>query len=198
MMVPRLLYPETPAQVLPLPTADNPSGIAVSGGEYLPVVDENGIVKARATREWIHSGEKLLHPVVHMHVVDRFGRMWLQRRSAAKKGWPLLWDFAVGGHVSYGEQPLEALFREAAEEVGLSDFNPMCIDSYIWEADTQRELIFSYAAVGSFSLIPDEVEVEEVRLWTAGEIEDVLGKGLLTPSFELEFSRTGKILQTLL
>ena len=67
--------------------------------EMLPIVEPNGAVVARASRSSCHSGTKLLHPVVHLHIIDRFGRIYLQRRSARKSLFPLYWDTAVGGHV---------------------------------------------------------------------------------------------------
>ena len=48
--------------------------------EIFPIVDETGTVVGRATRGECHSGSKLLHPVVHLHVFDRQGRLYLQRR----------------------------------------------------------------------------------------------------------------------
>ncbi len=49
--------------------------------ELFPVVDENGDVIGSATRGECHSGSMKLHPVVHLHVIDRHGRILLQRRS---------------------------------------------------------------------------------------------------------------------
>ena len=82
-------------------------------------MEPSGLVYGRATRDWCHSGSKVLHPVVHLHIVDRFGNIYLQKRAMTKDLLPGYWDTAVGGHVTYGEQAVEALYREAAEELGL-------------------------------------------------------------------------------
>ncbi len=166
--------------------------------EMLPVVEENGVVTAQMSRSFAHDGAKALHPVVHLQVIDRFGRIFLQKRSAAKKLLPGYWDTAVGGHVTYGESVMEALFREAREEIGLSDFNPIDMDSYVWESDTEREWGNVYAAVGNFDLHPVNDEVDEGRYWTPEEISAALGKGILTPNFENEYQRIGSALQALL
>lgn len=188
-MIRRLMYPEFPAPVLPHPTVDSPADDSAAGGEYLPITDPDGVVTARARRSWIHREEKILHPVIHLHVIDREGRIWLQKRSATKDKYPGRWDFAVGGHVAYGEQPEEALFRESSEEIGLRDFNPMLLECYVFEGRTERELVYSFATVGNFRLTADEIEVSEVAPWTPEAITEALGKGIFTPSFEDEFPR---------
>ena len=40
------------------------------GEEWLPVVDAQGKVIGRAPRSVCHSGSKLLHPVVHLHIIN--------------------------------------------------------------------------------------------------------------------------------
>lgn len=165
--------------------------------EMLPVVEQNGLVIGQASRPACHSG-KLLHPVVHLHIVNRLGQIYLQRRSEQKKHFPLYWDSSVGGHVSYGEHMEEALFREAAEELGFYDFNPQGILSYVWEDDRERELVNVYAAVGDFKLNPDNWEVCEGRYWTPEEIGSATGQGILTPDFEYEYKMVRDNLLSLL
>ena len=87
--------------------------------EIFPVVDENGNVIGSATRQECHSGSKILHPVVQLHVFDPQGRLYLQRRPEWKDIQPGKWDTAVGGHVDYGEDVVDALHREASEELGI-------------------------------------------------------------------------------
>lgn len=48
--------------------------------ELFPIVDETGNVIDSATRGEFHSGSKLLHPVVHLHVFNSKGDIYLQRR----------------------------------------------------------------------------------------------------------------------
>lgn len=52
-------------------------------------------------------------------IFDSFGRVLIQRRADGKRLWPGLWDFSVGGSVGVGESSLEAILREAKEELGV-------------------------------------------------------------------------------
>ena len=124
-----LIYPVSPAPLLPLPSADNPGEVLRPGGEMVPVVEANGLVIGQATRLSVHNGSKLMHPVVHLHIINRAGMLYLQKRSMSKDLLPGRWDTAVGGHVDYGEGLEEALYREASEELGFKDFNPVYLKS---------------------------------------------------------------------
>ena len=193
-----LIYPVSPAPVMPLPSADNPGDRPRPTGEMVPVVEENGLVIGQATRQSVHDGSKLMHPVIHLHIINREGCLYIQKRSMKKDLLPGRWDTAVGGHVDYGETLEEALYREASEELGFRDFNPIFLKSYIWESAREKELVSVFATVGNFTLKPDNDEVTEGRYWNMSEIESNLARGLFTPNFEQEFKSIKDTLLALL
>ena len=45
--------------------------------EWFDLVDEEGRVTGKATREQCHDGSKLLHPVVHVHIFNSDCRLLL-------------------------------------------------------------------------------------------------------------------------
>ena len=193
-----LIYPADPAPLLPLPSVDSPGDRPFPTGEMVPVVEENGLVIGQTTRQSAHSGTKLMHPVIHLHIINRDGCLYIQKRSMKKDLLPGCWDTAVGGHVDYGESLEEALYREASEELGFRDFNPLFLKSYVWESAREKELVNVFATVGNFSLKPDNDEVAEGRYWRMSDIESDLGKGLFTPNFEQEFKSIKDTLLALL
>ena len=156
--------------------------------ELFPVVDEQGAVVGRATRGECHSGSMLLHPVVHLHVFDRLGRLYLQKRPEWKDIQPGKWDTAVGGHVDYGESVEEALYREAREELGLTDFEPELMARYVFQSARERELVNAYRAVVDTPPRPSD-ELDGGRFWSPAEISAALGKDIFTPNFESEYLR---------
>lgn len=155
--------------------------------EMLPVVDDNGIVVGKATRGECHGGNKPLHPVVHLHVRDNKGRIYLQKRPEWKDIQPGKWDTAVGGHVDYGEEIPEALRREAREELGLTEFQPLFILSYIFESEREREYVNVFTAIVKGDNVVPSDELDSGRFWTVDEIEDSIGHNILTPNFENEY-----------
>lgn len=177
----QLIYPVQPARTIG-------GSKSSKSAEMLPIVLPDLTVTAQASRSYCHSGARPLHPVVHLEIINRFGEIYLQKRSASKDLLPNRWDTAVGGHISYGEYIEEALFREAAEELGLTSFNPIFVDAYIFEADAEKELVNLFAIVGAFKPHPDGEEVSDGRWWSRDEIEKNLGKDVFTPMFEREYA----------
>ena len=192
-----LIYPYDIAPVVPPPTAET-SVMKQEITEWFPVVESNGIVTGRSSRQYCHSGAKPLHPVVHLHIIDRYSRIYLQKRPMSKLIQPGKWDTAVGGHVAYGEMLLEALYRESYEELRFIEFNPVHLVTYEFESDIEKELICVYAAVGSFELKPDPDELDGGAWWELEDIDANIGKGIFTPNFESEFQMIRRQLLALL
>lgn len=156
--------------------------------EWFPVVDEEGNQISIAPRSVCHDGKsKLLHPVVHLHLFNSKGELFLQKRAASKDILPGFWDTSVGGHVSPGETIEQALKRESAEELGLKIFDYQFRKKYIWESERERELVYSFT--GS-SPNPPEINMDELddgMFWSLEDINLNLGKGIFTPNFENEY-----------
>lgn len=56
--------------------------------EWFPLVNEEGEIIGKATRKECHSGSKMLHPVVHLHIFNDAGDLYLHRsrRSGRETG----------------------------------------------------------------------------------------------------------------
>lgn len=154
--------------------------------EIFPILDDSGTVIGSATRAECHSGSMLLHPVVHLHLLNSRGELFLQQRPAWKDIQPNRWDSGVGGHVDYGEPTIEALRRESREELGVEGFEPHFITSYIFTSDREREWVNVYATTYDGTVTPSD-ETDGGRFWAIEEIRAALGKNIFTPNFESEF-----------
>lgn len=154
--------------------------------ELFPVVDEDGNIVGTATRGECHGGSKLLHPVVHLHVFDGKGNLFLQKRPEWKDIQPGKWDTSVGGHVDLGEDVSSALKREVSEELGIEEFVPEFIVSYVFESDRERELVFVHKTVYDGPILPS-AELDGGRFWSREEIVSNIGSDVFTPNFEQEY-----------
>lgn len=159
-----------------------------NNNEMFPLVDEEGNILGAATRGECHNGSRLLHPVVHLHVFNKQGELYLQKRPMWKDIQPGKWDTAVGGHMDLGESVEMALRREVREELGITDFTPEELMHYVFDSVRERELVFVYKTVYDGPITPSE-ETDGGRFWSMEEIKESIGKGILTPNFETEIQK---------
>ena len=109
--------------------------------EFLPIVNERGNIVGRAMYVELHKGNKMLHPAVHLHVINGKG-------ETTRLYW---W------HVAFGDTPEKTLKRKMAETLGLSWAIPKLKRQYIRESKTEKELVYVFRVVSEEDLpIPPE------------------------------------------
>lgn len=158
--------------------------------EQFPIVDEMGNILGAITRGHAHDGSKILHPVVHLHVFNSKGELYLQRRPDWKDIQPGKWDTACGGHVDLGESVDQALHREVSEELGITGhFEPISMGHYVFESKREKELVYVHRCQYDDEIKPSQEELAGGRFWTPQEIKDAMGKDIFTPNFENEYRK---------
>jgi len=135
--------------------------------EHFDVCDPDGNPTGESLPRSVVHRRGLWHRSAHLWLTDG-RRLLLQRRHPGKETDPGRWDIAVAGHLSAGQTPLEALVREAFEELGLT-LDPASLTllgvgakEYLEPAFADREWQHSYAGFwsgepASLTLQPDEV-----------------------------------------
>ncbi len=157
--------------------------------EMLPIVTDSGTVTGKASRTECHNGSMILHPVVHIHLL-RNRMLYLQKRAYTKDIQPGKWDTAVGGHVQYGDEPVESALREAYEELGITDGLKLeLIMTYVWRSEREQEFIYCYKSSFRDAVSIDNDEVIDGRFWTQEEIEKNIDSDIFTPNFRDEYKK---------
>jgi isopentenyldiphosphate isomerase len=138
--------------------------------ELFDVVDEQGLRIGSATRGECHSNPALIHPVVHVLVTDRTGRVLLQKRALTKDTQPGKWDTSVGGHLHPGEDPMDAARRETREELGIESTGLVPLYEYVWRCPRETEYVRTFSIIHEGPFQADPEEIDELRFWSGQEI----------------------------
>jgi len=89
--------------------------------EYIDVIDEQGKnTGEKIEKSKIYNGEDSWHRTIHVMIVNSKNEVLLQKRSNSKRVCPGLWDLSISSHVKAGEECIDAVKREALEELGIN------------------------------------------------------------------------------
>lgn len=87
--------------------------------ELLDIVDEHDRVIGQKLRSEVYAHKLSNFRVVNAFLMNDEHKLWIPRRSANKRIFPLCLDASMGGHVAAGESYEQAFVRELREEVGI-------------------------------------------------------------------------------
>lgn len=88
--------------------------------ELFDVLDEAGNKTGQVLSKAEVHEKGLWHGSVFIWISNSKGEILLQFRSADKKVFPSDWDVSVAGHISAGEELLDAVLREIKEEINVT------------------------------------------------------------------------------
>lgn len=169
--------------------------------EWFDIVDENSNVLGKAPREICHNGSMLMHPVVHIHIMNSDKKLLLQKRALTKKIQPGKWDTSVGGHIMSGEPLISAIKREIEEEVGITvEENKLVpLEKYINQSEIEKELVFSFIYFSNDEIAFQKSEIDNAIFFDFTEVNDLILNNKTTPNFIQEFMllKNNKIIKKL-
>ena len=93
--------------------------------ETLDIVDLSDSIIGQKRRSEVYAAGMTNFRVVNAFLINASGQLWIPRRSAHKRIFPLALDMSVGGHVESGESYEAAFRRELNEELNL-DLDGIC------------------------------------------------------------------------
>lgn len=87
--------------------------------EYLDLVNQDDEVVAREKRSVIYEKGLNNYRVINAFIMNSEGKLWIPRRTAHKKIYPLSLDMSAGGHVESGSTYEETFAKEVMEELNI-------------------------------------------------------------------------------
>ncbi len=141
--------------------------------ELIDVLDENGIKTGRVLpRSEIHK-KGLWHKIVVIAIINSNNEILMQQRSYKKIRESGMWDISVAGHVSAGENTLDAAVREIEEEIGIKVTNKEL--EYIFSYNENQIVSIDYIDKQiheCFILKKDNLKVENINIQES-EVEQI-------------------------
>jgi 16S rRNA (adenine1518-N6/adenine1519-N6)-dimethyltransferase len=147
--------------------------------EMFDVCDEQNNVIGQLTRGEVHA-KGLRHRAVHIFVTNKWGDIYLQKRSHLKDVHPLTWDSSAAGHLDVGESYATCALRELTEELGITVPSTTLIGSIPAIPQTGMEFVELHSAVhdGPMHYAADEIDTGgwfrpiQVDAWVAARPQD--------------------------
>lgn len=140
--------------------------------EIVDIVDENNQVIRKIDKLEAHN-KGLLHRTIIAELIDSKGN-WTLVKQASNKQDPGQFVSPVGGHVTSGETEIDALKREAQEEIGLKDFKFKYVGRAIYNRRVRRKqenhFFIVYEIYSDLSPTINEESVD-FRKFTPGELK---------------------------
>lgn len=118
----------------------------------------------------------------HIWIINKANELLIQQRAGTAKKFPHMWS-QTGGGVLVNEQSKETVKREAKEELNLEikEDEIYYIGSYVRKNDiVDIWLVKKEIDINKLKLEP--TEVENVKLVTFEEFDNMIQKGLVVPS----------------
>ena len=116
--------------------------------DFLPLVNEQGNIVGRALHCQIHNGNKVLHPAVHLIVINT------NKETVGKYCW----------HVAFGETAEKTLKRKISDITSCS-IKPKFKKQYIREDKNEKELVYVFTAVSDAEFLPSPDDKEWERIF---------------------------------
>ncbi len=133
--------------------------------ELLDIVDENNNLIGKAEERNIVHEKGLWHRHVGAWIMNEKGEILFQKSACCKPENRSKW-FKTGGHVDAGEKPLEAVQREAKEEIGVvipaENWELISIEKSEKQDNSNHHFTYSFFTKVNYNIEDYSMQKEEV------------------------------------
>lgn len=159
----------------------------LQGEEWLPVISESGTVQGRIAKSVsISLKNKFLHPLVRVALIHN-GMLYLKSRDESRLLDPEKLDYPFETYMQYKHNIGEAINNTIKKEVKVGSLPVRFILKYVFENDKTKRLIFLYVSIITSEKFFNNLHLENGKLWTINQIDDNIGNGIFSETFELEY-----------
>ncbi|MBP6610823.1 MAG: NUDIX domain-containing protein [Paludibacter sp.] len=154
---------------------------------WLPIVNEDGqVIGSVQEMESIKSDNNFLHPVIRVFLIND-GKVFLQQHSKTDTSQPHIWDVALSNHVRMNETVEQCIERSSLENYNISDIKPLLLSKHIRCTKEENQFVYLFLICKMDIQTINTTKIENVKWWTITQIQNNIGSGIFSSSFESEF-----------
>lgn len=154
---------------------------------WLPIVNENGhVIGSVQEMESINSDQNFLHPVIRVFLIND-GKVFLQKHTNTDSLQPQIWDVALSNHVRMNETVEQCIERTSLDNYGISDIKPLFLSKHIRCTKEENQFVYLFLICKMDIQSINTTRIENVKWWTISQIQENIGSGIFSSSFESEF-----------
>lgn len=165
--------------------------------EWLPIIDADGNLIGKATREECKKDKSLIYPVVRLHIFNSKKEIFLQKRTKNTNIQPGLWDAAVAGHVQFNETIEAAVIRESKEELNLENIQFQLVEKRMFYGETTTAMMFIFVAIVDQPITPNLKETSGGDFYNIKTARQKIGEENLSAGLKEEWPMLTKIYRQL-
>lgn len=137
----------------------------------IPIVDENDNILTYKERDETTRDD--IRRIVGLDIFNEKGEVLIAKRHQSKKIDPGLWGPSVAGTVDEGFSYDDTVLKEAEEEVGLKEIQPIFTKKYFYETENARRWCSRYYVVidSKTELQKQDDEVSEIKWISIADLE---------------------------
>lgn len=114
--------------------------------EFVEILTEDGTFTGKQELKSIAHKHGMCHGISAVALINKNGKLLIQKRASTKKNEPNKWDLSGAGHMDVGERPQEAAIRELYEELGVKvqEKELKLIDTYLNKVQLDSETFINH------------------------------------------------------